>query len=157
MKNCDTTLVIFATHPLSSNWSTDSSGKIWVTLGSVSSAFNTGRVFDKNFSVWFRMSSLCLAGCKKRLEKRVHDNLHYLQWIRFTQNKLTHRIARYFAFVQISTKIVSRHVRFGIVCILAVNVDMGIRRRSNFWWYSWRGFDESIVPSNEEIQVLASW
>lgn len=50
-------------NPLLSIVSTGSSGIIWVTLGRVSSALSTGKVLDRNLSVWFRISSLWKQWC----------------------------------------------------------------------------------------------
>lgn len=125
------------------------SSSICVTLGRVSSAFNTGNVFDKKSSVRFRISSLkwdVIIAMVLNIDDR-HKIWKHLQWIWFTEDILAHWISWNLSFIQISAYVVNRNECIFTWDIFTFQINVRIGWWANFRWYTRRGFNESVIAA----------
>lgn len=112
------------------------------TFGKVSSARRIGKDFEKNFNVWFLISSL-----EKKFSEIISlkNYRSHLQRIRFIENILLHWIPGNLTLIQIATNIVNRHCGFLAVCILAIWIHVNVRWWANFWRCSAGWFEKRII------------
>lgn len=142
-------------YPLFSSTSTGSSN-ICVTFGNVSSAFNTGNVFDRKSNVRFRISSLEIRLRFRWIEfQDLFCSKFYLQWIRFAQHILSHWVSWNLAFIEIAANIVHRNKGIFTWNIFAFQIDVGV-----WWWPHFRRnrrsrFNKRIIPARRKSSLFS--